>query len=428
MSKNLIKTFVYSQVAFLLLLLVSNVALLLIGIPCMYAITCNIGFILLNFFCQYRLFKKYEEEQNKIKQKQEEFFQRSLKTVYDEHIFSITHELRSPLAVVYAALNNQYNTIKGLYKSIPKNIQEEHKIQFKETKINIETIRHQSEIIEKFIASISEHASYINDDGDRKYIDLHKYLQSVIINSRSYSRNMKIFQNRVSFGDTTGVDFLNVKVQVSPHDLSRMIINILTNSADAVNSSYKEKKIINSEYEPKLKFRCLKSETIYKNIILCDDFMRINTDHMDGFPFYILIEDNGPGISQEHKDKIFKYGFTTKFERDSKSSITSHHGLGLYLTIHLANKNKIGLFVRSDENGTTFAFGFPRIFLGNFENKKTDDGKDVDTDTFANSVLSDDTKSLLKLYACSERATGIQPAVKIEKSKRIDNARTSRFY
>lgn len=425
--KKLTKTFISTQVAFIFLLALANIAMVLLYVPCIISIICNVFFILLNIACQYRVFKKYEEETDLLKTKQEENYQRSLKTVYDEHIFSITHELRSPLAVVYASLNNQYNTLKGVYKSLPKNLQDEHKLQFKETKINIENIRHQSEIIEKFIASISEHASYINDSGDRKYIDLHKYLQSVIINSRSYSRNMKIFQNRVSFGDVTGVDFYNVKVQVSPHDLSRMLINIFTNAADAVNSVYKNKKLLSPEYQPTLKIRCIKSETIYKNIILCDDFMRINTDHMDGFPFYILIEDNGPGITQEHKDKIFKYGFTTKYEKDTKN-IPSHHGLGLYLTIHLANKNNIGLFVRSDETGTSFAFGFPRIFLGNFN--KIDESKDPDTDSVTNNtIISDDTKKLVEKYACSERGTGIQPAVKIEKSQhKKDNARTSLFY
>ena len=120
---------------------------------------------------------------------------------------------------------------------------------------------------------------------------------------------MKIFQDRVSFGDIVGTDFINVHTHINPHDLSRMIINIMTNSADAVTAKYKKD---HKNYEPILKIRCISSISEDKNLILNQKFMRINTEYDAGFPFYILIEDNGTGISDENKNKIFQYGFSTK--------------------------------------------------------------------------------------------------------------------
>jgi signal transduction histidine kinase len=338
--------------------------------------------------------------------KKENEFQQSVKNIYDEHIFSITHELRSPLAVISASTNNQYNILKGVYNSLTPELQAEHKLQFKDVKTQIEFIKHQSEIIEKFIASISEHASYIASEHDKKIINLHKFLQSVIMNSRSYSRNMKIFQNRIQFGDMVGSDFMNMYVDSSPHDLSRILINILSNAADAVMSAYKQKKEENKNWQPNLKIRCLRSDTIFKNVILTPDFLRINcTDDTKkcGQPFYIIIEDNGPGISETNLKKIFDYGFTTK--KDSKSN--KHYGLGLYLSIILANKNDISLYVRSDSNGTIFALGIPRTRLNNNVKPESDE----ESDHFTKLSISEDSKQLYNKYKWDETSTGLQQSI-----------------
>lgn len=386
-----------------------------------YLVNTLLAFAIFNIFLfslvlifQYLMYKyAVNYIQNKIIEEQikkETEFQQSVKNIYDEHIFSITHELRSPLAVITASTNNQYNILKGLYNSLSSDMQAEHKMQFKDVKTHIEYIRHQSEIIEKFISSISEHASYVSGDKenkDKKLINLHKFLQSVIMNSRSYSRNMKLFQNRIQFGDMVGSDFMNIRVDASPHDLSRILINIMSNAADAVMTAYKQKKEENPEWNPNLKIRCIRTDSIYNNFILTPDFLRINDEDSSkgsGQPLYIIIEDNGPGISETNMKKIFEYGFSTK--KDSKYN--KHYGLGLYLSILLANKNNLSLYVRSDKNGTMFAIGIPRTSLNVKENKDSDD----DSDKFTRQQLSDDSKLLYSKYKQAEKETGLYNALK----------------
>lgn len=372
----------------------------------LFYICCNVFLLLIVIVFQYLMYKfAIKNIQRKIAEEQirkDNEFQQSVKNIYDEHIFSITHELRSPLAVITASTNNQYNTLKGVYNSLSPDLQTEHKLQFKDVKTQIEFIRHQSEVIESFIASISEHASYVLSEPDKKIINLHKFLQSVIMNSRSYSRNMKIFQNRIQFGDVVGSDFMNMHVHASPHDISRILINIMSNAADAAMAAYKNKKEENKDWQPHLKIRCLKSDTIYKNIILTPDFLRINSadeNKKTGQPFYIIVEDNGPGISEVNLKKIFDYGFTTK--RDAK--VHSHHGLGLYLSILLANKNNISLYVRSDAKGTMFVLGIPRTSL----NTNIKDDQYEDSDTYAKIAVSDDCKQLYDMYTWDETNTGL---------------------
>lgn len=331
---------------------------------------------------------------------QEINFKKFLNTVHDEHIFSITHELRSPLAVILSSTNNQYTTLKHIFNSLSPTLQNQYKDQFKELKENNEYIKNQAATIESFIKYITEHASYISENEDEKTIDMHKYLLSIIINSLSFSRNMRIFKNNIGFSDIAGLDFHNISITANPYDLNRIITNLLTNAADAVSESYKIKKSNDINYTPKLKIYGIRNEGIFRKIYLNEKFIRINGNkkEKDGCHFYILIHDNGPGISEENITKIFKYGgFTTK----NKECDSQHYGLGLKLSIQLATKNNIKMFVKTDDSGTIFALGF------NLEDHLYDKTKtkksDESSDTFdMSNKTSDECKEFIKNYCTME--------------------------
>lgn len=320
--------------------------------------------IILNIILEYFLIHKQEKEiiekEKQLNDKTEQQYQDSLKNIYDEHIFSITHELRSPLAVITSSINNQYNILKTIYNKFPKTENSDN--MFINSKKILKNIVSQTEIIESFISSISEHGSYMSNK-DKKLINLHNYLLSIIINSKSYSRNMKVFSdNNIKFAEIGGLDFLDLNCIINPHDLSRILVNIVTNSADAVSSCYKKKKETTPNYEPFLKFSCIKPKN-KKNIMkLSEEFLRINCGTTDECqPFYLIIEDNGPGITKQNITKIFKYGFSTKKDDESDLINLNHHGLGLYLTLKLATDNDIKVYIRTNEHGTMFVLGFPFV-------------------------------------------------------------------
>lgn len=326
---------------------------------------------------------KNKEENSKI----EIEYEQAIKNIYDEHIFSITHELRSPLSVIAATALSQLNNLKNLYQILHKQIDghEIAKQNISNVKKHIRTIQDQIEIIQSFITSISEHGSYVTNRSDgEKLVSLHQYLISILLNSFSYSRAMRIFKNNISFGDGFGRDFENINAVVNPQDLSRMMMNIMTNAADAVESVYKEKMFKNPYYKPELKLRCIKSHHFNSNIILKDDYHCIVDNEKSCYSLYLVIEDNGPGISRENMKKIFEYGFSTKDEH--------HFGIGLHLTIQLAKKNNLGIFLKTDEHGTKFVIGFPKTFVSEQSNKVlfSEDSESLYKDAVSSDIMCDE--------------------------------------
>ena len=73
----------------------------------------------------------------------------------------------------------------------------------------------------------------------------------------------------------------------------------------------------------------------------------------------IDIEDNGPGIPQEHQSEMFKMFFTTKGARGT--------GLGLAVTEKIVREHNGRILVKSEEGGgTTFTLILPRDHSGEF--------------------------------------------------------------
>jgi len=286
--------------------------------------------------------------------------------LYNEHIFAIAHELRSPLAVMNSNTYNQLNMLRKLYHSIEHNSDNINII--KKLKDSILIVESQINNIEDFISRVSEYGLYNDSPDDTKVlIHMKSYTEQLISIAPSFSRSMNIFgEDGICYGDTFGIDFENVHVVVNPQDLNRIVMNICTNAADAVTQVWKHNKI-KSNYFPTLKLRCIKSSSPEKSIIMNNKILGpVGCDNKD-CPFYLVIEDNGPGISKENLDHIFTYGFSTK-----KDKTKNHLGFGLHMCMQLAKKNNLSIFIDTNKNGTKFFIGFPDMIVSKPENLNKD--------------------------------------------------------
>ena len=77
--------------------------------------------------------------------------------------------------------------------------------------------------------------------------------------------------------------------------------------------------------------------------------------YANGKTVNVEIKDNGKGISPDHVDKIFEYGFTTKTESEGT-------GLGLAISYDIIKKHNGQIKVESElGKGTTFCLLFPML-------------------------------------------------------------------
>ncbi|HKL18921.1 MAG TPA: ATP-binding protein, partial [Halalkalibaculum sp.] len=112
---------------------------------------------------------------------------------------------------------------------------------------------------------------------------------------------------------------------VNPEEMSRVFINLFNNAFDAMREKAKGKRETAEEYLPKLMVRT----------------------KAEGNTITIEIEDNGPGIPEEMKDKILQPFFTTK-------KGTEGTGLGLSISSDIIKahggtldiESQIGIFTK----------------------------------------------------------------------------------
>ena len=126
-------------------------------------------------------------------------------------------------------------------------------------------------------------------------------------------------------------------VMVIPQDLSRAVLNVMNNACYAVWHKSEELKMKNEEYSPEISIsvQCsnLKSQTSM---------------------LVISIADNGEGMTEEVKQRLFENFFTTK-------PIGQGTGLGMNITRDIIENKHHGkiTFTSTLGEGTTFTFTIP---------------------------------------------------------------------
>lgn len=92
-----------------------------------------------------------------------------------------------------------------------------------------------------------------------------------------------------------------------------------------------------------------------------DGLISIKTEETEDNMLRILVSDNGCGVAEDKKDKIFEEGFSSKMN-NSKGSHPKGCGLGLYISKESMKEQYGDLnLVSSDENSTVFEITVPKL-------------------------------------------------------------------
>lgn len=234
----------------------------------------------------------------------------------------IAHEIKNPMNFI-----NNFSELSLEYVSEIR--QELNKLEKNETTEEIGTL----------LNDVEDNLKKVHHHGTRA----DNIVKSMLMHSRGGSGKMeptdanaliKEYVNLAFHGMRAGKTAINVKidldlddslttVDLNPEDFSRVILNLCKNAFDAMRTKGLQPGY--QEYKPVLK---------------------VSTKNLGNGIAAIDIEDNGPGVSETIKDKLFQPFFTTK-------KGTEGTGLGLSITHDIIKKHNGIITIASTENTFT---------------------------------------------------------------------------
>jgi signal transduction histidine kinase len=244
----------------------------------------------------------------------------------------IAHEIQNPLNFVNNFAEVSVELVEEIQESRNKSQETRTKTQEDEIeeeilgdiKQNLEKIRHHGKRADSIVKGMLEHSR--KQSGEKLSTDINALADEYL---RLAYHGMRAKDKSFNANFKTDFDADLPKVNVVPQDIGRVLLNIINNAFQACANS--ELKINNSEFMP---------------------LVTVSTKSLAG-SVQITVSDNGPGIPEAIKDKIFQPFFTTKPTGQGT-------GLGLSLSYDIVKAHGGEIVVESSpESGTQFIISIP---------------------------------------------------------------------
>ncbi|MFV1981770.1 MAG: ATP-binding protein, partial [Rhodothermia bacterium] len=247
----------------------------------------------------------------------------------------IAHEIKNPLNFItnFGELNEEFadellDELTSRKDSRVGEILEDVEDLLSSLKTNSVQINHHGRRADTIVRSMMMHASATK--GERQIVDLNELVDEYVTLSYHGMRAQV-----PDFNVTIEREFSEgpLKVELVPQDISRVLLNLLNNAFYAVNEEKQRRAELGDKgYAPAV---VLQTRTSMRGV-------------------EVTVQDNGPGMTREVRDKVFEPFFTTK-------PTGSGTGLGLSLSFEIITKGHGGtLSVSSDEGkGASFTLTLP---------------------------------------------------------------------
>jgi signal transduction histidine kinase len=274
-------------------------------------------------YARYEDFNQLEKTLADLKATQAQLIQSEKMASLGELTAGIAHEIKNPLNFVNNFSEVSRELLEELLEEMEKGDLEEVRALAGDVIQNLEKIVHHGQRADSIVKGMLQHSR--SGDGKKEPTDLNEladeYLRLAYHGLRAKDK---------SFNATMETDFDDTleKVNVVPQDIGRVLLNLLTNAFYAVNE---RKASAHKEYEPTVWVQTQKNN--------------------DGIA--ITIRDNGGGIPDKIREKIFQPFFTTKPTGQGT-------GLGLSLSYDIVKAHGGEITVVSEAgNGTEFKINLP---------------------------------------------------------------------
>jgi signal transduction histidine kinase len=276
--------------------------------------------------------KEIEKAYGRLKTTQTQLIQSEKMASLGELTAGIAHEIQNPLNFVnnFSEVSNEL--IDEMNEEIEKGDLKEAKAISKDIKQNLEKIHHHGKRADGIVKGMLQHSR--SSSGQKEPTDLNvladEYLRLAYHGLRAKDKSFNATLE-THFDESIG------KVNVIPQDMGRVILNLITNAFYAVKEKSSEALAKGEDtYEPTV-------SVITKKL----------TTPSGAGGIEISVKDNGNGMPEAIKQKIFQPFFTTKPTGQGT-------GLGLSLSYDIVKAHNGEIFVKSKVGeGTTFTIALP---------------------------------------------------------------------
>ena len=264
-----------------------------------------------------------ENTLSKLKATQNQLIQKEKLASLGELTAGIAHEIQNPLNFVNNFSELSVDLVKDLKDELKKPDKDETYIGelFEDLSQNQEKINHHGKRASSIVKGMLEHSR--SSTGVKEPTDINKLADEYL---RLSYHGLRAKDNSFNADYSTDFDENLPKIEVIPQDIGRVLLNLMNNAFYAVNEKMKQ----NTEG------------------VLYNPTVSVSTQQLDN-QIIIKVKDNGVGMNEATKAKIFQPFFTTKPTGEGT-------GLGLSLAYDIVTKGHGGtLEVESTEGvGTTF--------------------------------------------------------------------------
>ena len=267
--------------------------------------------------------KSAEEALLVLQQTQKQLIQAEKMASLGELTAGIAHEIQNPLNFVnnFSEVSNEL--IDEMNEELDKGDLEEAVAISLDIKQNLEKINHHGKRAENIVKGMLQHSR--SSSGTKEPTDINvladEYLRLAYHGLRAKDKSFNA-ELVTDFDEHIG------NINIIPQDMGRVILNLITNAFYAVNEKYQK----DNNFKP---------------------IVSVSTKKVDSH-IKISVSDNGGGIPEKVKEKIFQPFFTTKPTGQGT-------GLGLSMSYDIVTKGHAGELTLETSNGegTTFFINLP---------------------------------------------------------------------
>lgn len=274
--------------------------------------------------------KKAEEALSELKLTQKQLIQSEKMASLGELTAGIAHEIQNPLNFVNNFSDVSTELVTEMNLEIEKGNVEEAKQLAQDLKQNLEKINHHGKRAGDIVKGMLQHSR--TSSGQKELTDINALADEYL---RLAYHGLKAKDKTFNAKFETNLDATSPKVNVIPQDIGRVILNLINNAFYAVSEKLRHFGQLSaqpgSNYEPTVVVTTKRAD----NKVL------------------ISVKDNGSGITEKIKDKIFQPFFTTKPTGQGT-------GLGLSLSYDIVKAHGGELSVETMEGeGSEFVIALP---------------------------------------------------------------------